>query len=400
MTHPTPRTRPTVHGADVSMTEEVETLGGVYRDDDGRERDLFELLAESGVDTVRLRTWVDPYDDAGAPYRGGTNDLPTTARLARRAHEHGLDVLLDLHYSDFWTDPKKQAVPKAWRGLDLAALETRVADHTTQVLGALAQVGVDPTLVQVGNEITNGMLWPVGRTPRFDDVHRRFERTTPVTDAAAYDRLAALLRAGSAAVRSTSDAEVVLHLDFGGANELYRGWLDEITARAVDFDVVGLSYYPFWHGTLDELEANVDDVATRYGKDVLVVETAYGHTVDAPAGHHPIFGPELAAKGGYPASPAGQTAFLADLHAVLTGVPDGRGRGVVYWEPAWLPVDGTTWASPAGMAYGDDVAPGGNPWANLALFGFDGRVLPSMRALGETGPSVSAVATPSASEAG
>jgi arabinogalactan endo-1,4-beta-galactosidase len=379
--HPT-RTRPTVHGADVSMTEEVESLGGVFRDASGRESDLFELLVDAGLDTIRLRTWVDPYDATGEPFRGGTNDVATTVRLARRAHEHGLAVLLDLHYSDFWTDPKKQATPTAWRGLDVEALAGRVAAHTADVLDALGRVGVEPALVQVGNEITNGMLWPVGRTPRFDDVRREFVRTTPAEDAAAYDRLARLLSAGSAAVRSASDAEVLLHLDLGGANTLYRGWFDEITARDVDFDVVGLSYYPFWHGTLDELEANVDDVATRYGKDVLVVETAYGHTAEAPAGHHPIFGAELAAAGGYPASPAGQADFLTDLYAVMTGVPDGRGRGVVYWEPAWLPVDGTTWASPAGMAYGDDVAPGGNPWANLALFDFDGRALPSLRALG------------------
>lgn len=371
-----------VRGADVSMTHEVESLGGLYRDATGAKADLFALLSESGVNTARLRLWVDPFDEEGHPYLGGTNDLETTLALARRARDAGLDILLDLHYSDFWTDPKKQTTPKAWRDLAGAALEQTVHDYTAHVLDACAREDVRPAMVQVGNEITNGMLWPQGRTVRFDDAERRFEVMGLDEAAAADDRLAGLLRAGAAAVREAGDAEVVLHLDFGGANGLYRGWFDRMVARDVDFDVIGLSYYPFWHGTLAELGANLDDISDRYGKDVLVVETAYGATTEAPSGHHPIFTEELARTGGYPASVGGQAAFLRDLYEAIDAVPGGRGRGVVYWEPAWLPVDGTSWASEAGMRYGDDVAPGGNPWANLGLFDFSGRVLPSLAALG------------------
>jgi arabinogalactan endo-1,4-beta-galactosidase len=367
-----------VRGADVSMTAEIEKRGAVFRAD-GVERDLFALLADSGVNWIRLRLWVDPRDELGEPYMGGTNDLETTIALARRAKAAGQQVLLDLHYSDFWTDPKKQATPKAWRGLKGAELQARVHDWTAGVLAALAAADAAPDMVQVGNEITNGMLWPEGRTPRFIDAERRFEGE----DEAARDRLAGLLRAGVAAVRDAGNAQVMIHLDFGGANELYRGWFDRMTARGLDFDVIGLSYYPYWHGTLKALGDNLNDIAARYGKGLVVAETAYAWTGDRPEGHHQVFKAELAETGGYPASPEGQTAFLRDLYATVASVPDGLGLGVVYWEPAWLPVEGTTWASRAGMEYGDDVVEeGGSSWANQALFDFDGNALPSLKALG------------------
>ncbi|MEU6860581.1 glycosyl hydrolase 53 family protein [Glycomyces sp. NPDC046736] len=365
-----------IRGADVSMTAEIEALGAAFRDG-GAERDLFGLLADAGVNWIRLRLWVDPRDERGEPYLGGTNDLATTIALARRAKAAGQHFLLDLHYSDFWTDPKKQSTPKAWQGLSGADLEARVHDWTAEVLAALAEADAAPDMVQVGNEITNGMLWPEGRTPRFDDQARAFE----AEDEAAYDRLAGLLAAGSAAVREAGDAKVVLHLDFGGSNELYRGWFDRICARGVDFDVIGLSYYPYWHGTLADLGANLRDLAGRYGKDLLVAETAYAWTGAQPEGHHQVFSIEMAETGGYEASPAGQAAFLQDLYATVAAVPGGL--GIVYWEPAWLPVAGTTWASRAGMEYGHDVVEeAGNSWANQGLFDFEGNALASLRALG------------------
>ncbi|WP_205326342.1 arabinogalactan endo-1,4-beta-galactosidase [Glycomyces sp. YM15] len=378
-----------IRGADVSMTAEIEQLGAVFRAD-GTAHDLFELLASQGVNWIRLRLWVDPRDESGAPYMGGTNDLATTIALARRAKAAGHAVLLDLHYSDFWTDPKKQSTPKAWRGFSGEALETRVRDWTSDVLAALAAADAAPDMVQVGNEITNGMLWPEGGTPRFIDAERRFEGE----DAAAFDRLTGLLHAGVAAVRAAGDARVMIHLDFGGANELYRGWFDQAAVRGLDFDVIGLSYYPYWHGSLKDLGANLNDLALRYGKDLVVVETAYAWTGASPAGHHQVFTPELAEAGGYPASPEGQAAFLRDLYATVDDVPGGRGLGIVYWEPAWLPVAGTTWASRAGMEYGDDVVDeSGSSWANQALFDFDGNALPSLRALGG-GAGGGAVAVP------
>ncbi|GAB3651177.1 glycoside hydrolase family 53 protein [Glycomyces tarimensis] len=362
-----------VRGADVSMTEEVEGFGGAFRSG-GRERELFELLAEAGVNTVRLRLWVDPRDETGAPYMGGTNDIEATVRLARRARRAGHRLLLDLHYSDFWTDPKKQSIPTSWRGLAGADLEAKVGAYTAEVFDRLASEGLTPESVQVGNEITNGMLWPVGATPRFDGETREFGPE----DEAAWERLARLVNAGLAAV--PDPVRTIIHLDFGGANELYRGWFDRM--HGLDFDVIGLSYYPFWHGTLHDLGANMNDISARYGKDVLVVETAYPHTDAATASPGAVLSPELIEAGGYPATVEGQSDYLRELYVTVAAVPAGRGLGVVYWEPAWLPVEGTTWASRAGMEYGDDIAEGGNPWAALALFDHGGNALPSLKALG------------------
>ncbi|WP_030156416.1 glycosyl hydrolase 53 family protein [Glycomyces sp. NRRL B-16210] len=380
---PTPRKALPVRGADVSMTAEIEERGAVFRAG-GVERDLFELLAENGVNWTRLRLWVNPRDESGEPYMGGTNDLERTIALALRAKAAGQALLLDLHYSDFWTDPKKQTTPKSWRGLTGTDLQERVHDWTAEVLASLAEAGAAPDMVQVGNEITNGMLWPEGRTPRFDDRERRFEGSgDDREDEAAYDRLTGLLKAGVRAVREAGDAKIMIHLDFGGANELYRGWFDRMVVRDLDFDIIGLSYYPYWHGTLKDLAANLNDLAGRYGRDLVVVETAYAWTKAHPEGHHQVFSGEMAETGGYPASPEGQIAFLRDLYDTVADVPGGRGLGIVYWEPAWLPVHGTTWASRAGMEYGDDVVEeAGNSWANQGLFDFEGNALPSLRALG------------------
>ncbi|KAA9087212.1 glycoside hydrolase family 53 protein [Microbacterium radiodurans] len=369
-----------VRGADVSMTAEVEALGGTFSDAAGT-RDLFRILADHGVNLARLRVWVDPTDAEGRPYQGGTNDLDTTVRLAERARAAGLDLMIDLHYSDFWADPKKQSLPRSWQGLDFAGVRDAVAAHTARVVEAVRSIAGSPEWVQVGNETTNGMLWPFGRVPRYDLESRSFAPAAEEEARAQYDRLAALLQSGSAAVRAGDPgSRIVLHLDAGGAADLYRRWFDEISARDVDFDAVGLSYYPLWHGSLDDLRDNLHAIVERYRKDVIVVETAYARRPDNPAGTSMFDAGSPAAV--YPASISGQARYLDDLAAVVRGVPDGRGRGVVYWEPAWLPVAGTSWASEAGMAYGDDIAEPGNGWANQTLFDEHGRALASLSALG------------------
>lgn len=369
-----------IRGADVSMTEEVEQLGGVFSDAAG-ERDLFRILSDHGVNLARLRVWVDPRDVDGSPYQGGTNDLDATLRLAERARAAGLALMVDLHYSDFWTDPKKQMLPKAWRDLDANGVRDEVAAHTLEVVETVRWSVGSPEWVQVGNEITNGMLWPFGRTPRYDLDSRTFEGVPDDEAAEQYDRLAALLRAGCDAVRAADPrSRVLLHLDAGGADDLYRRWFDEITDRGVDFDAIGLSYYPLWHGSLDALRQNLWSLADRYRKDLVVVETAYAHRPDNPAGTSMFDADAFEAV--YPATVEGQARYLRDLARVMGEVPDGRGLGIVYWEPAWLPVVGTSWASPAGMRYGDDVAEPGNGWANQTLFDSAGRALDSLDALG------------------
>lgn len=353
------------HGVDISITEEMEALGVIYHDLDGAPCDLVTLAARAGTDLVRLRLWVDPYDADGTPYLGGTNDLARALRLARRARDAGMTVQLDLHYSDFWADPAKQRTPKAWVGLGATVLAARVGEYTRSVLDAFDAAGIPLASVQVGNEITNGTCWPVAATARYDDQARRFGPSDPAAD----DRLAGLLRAGAAAVRDASDAEVVLHLDQGGSDVVARQWLDRMLPRGVDLDVLGLSYYPFWHGTLADLGANLDHLATTYGLDLLVVETAFARSATTPPGHGSMVrAAEIARTGREPGVDA-QAAFLTDLDDLVAATPDDHGRGVIYWEPAWLPVDGSSWASPAGMAYAEegDADQAGVQWSNLAL---------------------------------
>ena len=369
-------TRLFVKGADISMLKEVEDFGGRYYLGE-EQKDLFEILQIKGLNTVRLRLWVNPYDEEGKPYMGGTNDLETTIELAKRAKAHGMQFMLDFHYSDFWADPKKQDKPKAWQSYTGDRLEEEVYRYTREVLEVCRLCDVMPDLVQIGNETTNGMLWPEGKTPNYVPEKQSFEETEAAQWDKSYDSLAALLKAGVRAAREAGPMKIILHLDAGGQNVLYRTWFDEMSKRNVDYDIIGLSYYPIWHGGLEDLQFNLEDISARFNKEVLVVETAYGHTTESLSGAD-IFTEEMSKIAGYPPTVEGQGQFLQDLMETVRKVPDGKGLGIVYWEPAWLPVKGTSWASLAGMKYGNDVSEMGNHWANQGLFDFEGKALASL----------------------
>lgn len=371
-----------VKGADISSLKEIESFGGSYYLE-GQRKDLFEILKLKGINTIRLRLWVDPYDEAGRPYLGGTNDLATTIELAKRVKDAGLDFMLNLHYSDFWADPKKQAKPKAWTKLHGEALVDKVYQYTKETLNRLDQLNLMPKYIQIGNETTNGMLFPDGKIANYLFEGRRFEQLDQETQTKSFDQLVELLSAGIKAtreIRSAEELQIIIHLDFGGANDLYRGWFDQATERKLDYDIIGLSYYPYWHNTLADLADNLKDITARYKKDVMIVETAYAFTDQAPKGEDSIFNPELSDIAGYPPTVDGQREFLTDLIKVIKDVQqdENHGLGIVYWEPAWLPVKGSSWASKAGMEYGNDVSNLGNHWANQGLFDFDGNALDSL----------------------
>ncbi|WP_240353179.1 glycoside hydrolase family 53 protein [Cohnella algarum] len=318
-------------GADVSMLNEVEELGGSFYEN-GIQKDPLEILSGNGMNYVRLRLWVDPYDSVGNPYGGGTNDLATTIALAERAKAEGMGILLDLHLSDFWADPGTQTKPKAWQSLTYAQLKTAVYNYTKGVITAMKAEGVLPEMVQVGNETSSGILWDDGKVGGgIDD----------------FTQLGELLSAGISgiddALGAGEDVEIALHLDHGGDNNLYRWWFDKIEEQGVDYDIIGLSYYPFWHGTMGELQYNLNDISKRYGKDVMIVETAYGWTLGDGDGLGNSFYTTEESVGGYPASAAGQMAYIRDLAEIVRDVPNGRGRGIFWWEPAWLPVEGANW---------------------------------------------------------
>ncbi|MFM1693289.1 glycoside hydrolase family 53 protein [Aeromonas salmonicida] len=356
-----------IKGADVSMLAEVEKHGGKFFDEHGNPQDAMAILKENGFNYIRLRLWVDPKDADGKPYGGGNNDLATTIELAKRAKANGMKFLLDYHYSDFWTDPARQNKPKAWASMNIDQLTEAVYQHTKTTMDAFAKAGVLPDMVQVGNEINGGMLWPEGKSWG--------------QNGGEFDRLADLLNTGIKAVKEHGDQiKIMLHLAEGTKNDTFIWWFDEITKRKVPFDIIGLSYYIYWNGPMNALQYNMDDISKRYDKDLIVVEAAYGYTTANCDNAENNFTSKEADDAGYPATVQGQANYLHDLLQVVTKVPEGRGKGVFYWEPAWLPTPGATWATKAGMKYNSDDWKEGNARENQSLFDCQGKVLPSIKA--------------------
>lgn len=337
-----------IRGVDISTLPRVEDNGGVFYDDAGQPQDLLHILAEHAVNYVRLRLWHTPAH--------GYDDLAHVKGMAARIKSAGMGFLLDFHYSDTWADPGKQYKPGAWRELDYEGLKTAVYEYTRGVITELREQGVAPDIVQIGNEISTGLLWPEGRLDGSDDQ---------------FARLGGLLKAGIAGVRDAdSQARIMLHLDQGGNNSLCRWWFDNIIAEGVEFEVIGLSFYGYWHGRLSDLAANLSDLAHRYRRDLIVVETAYPYTLVDQDGTPNIVRTESQLVAGYPATVKGQSDWLRDLMSVVAGTPNGLGKGVFYWEPAWLALPNCGWNP-------EDPA-SGNEWENQALFDFDGHVLSSM----------------------
>ena len=342
--------KPFIFGVDVSMLYEIQRLGGRFYDA-GVEKDCLEILKDHGVNWVRLRIWNDPTN-----LGGGNCNHENMTELAAKAKKYGLKVLIDFHYSDWWADPGKQNKPKTWRDLHGEDLQRALYDYTKFVLEYMKERGVQVDMVQLGNELNNGFLWPDGQISG--------------PNAGGFDGFTMLLKAGIKAVRDFDpEIPIVVHLAEGGNNSLFRWFFDELVKRNVDFDIIGVSYYPYWHGTLEELSFNLNDVSQRYKKDVLVVETAYPWTLQDADGHANIFGEEsLQWTAGYLATVRGQTSFLRDLIRVLKQVPDGRGLGLFYWEGAWIPVKGAGWKTNEG-----------NPWENQTLFDFQGNALETLK---------------------
>lgn len=343
--------RLSILGADVSSLKKSEDLGGEYYDsarhNQCRDRSALRILRSHGLNAVRLRTWVDPAD--------GYHDKRELLSMARRAKAAGLDVLVNLHYSDTWADPGNQTKPAAWASYDVAQLTQAVYDHTFDVCRSLRAQRTLPDMIQIGNELNAGMLWPDGHT------------WNPPN----WDNLSAFLTAGATAVKACSPkTKVMLHLANGGDNGLYRWWFDNITQRNVPFDVIGASFYPYWHGSLAALQRNLNDVSSRYGKDVVVVETGYPFTLEDDDGWPNLIGTPGQLVSGYPATPDGQASLVRDVLSVVRAVPNGRGLGVFYWDATWTAVPGNGW---------DPADPtSGNAWENQALFDFTGTALPAM----------------------
>lgn len=338
-----------VKGMDISLVRELEKRGAEYSLK-GEKQDVFKILQTCGANMIRLRLWNDPYSEDGKAYGGGTNDLAATIELAKRTKANQLGFMLDFHYSDFWADPAKQIKPKKWKNLAGKELQAAVYEYTAGTLKKLKKEQLIPDMVQVGNEITKGLLWPDGHIDHPQE-------------------MASLIGEGCRAVREICpEAKIILHLDFGTDNKMYREWFGSMVPYQLDFDIIGMSYYPYWNGSLEELLFNMNDVSQRFDKDILVAETAIGYTTDTLGCTGLVFSREQEKAAGYPATQEGQTQFLQDLCKTVREVKGGRGIGICYWEPAWLPIPECTWANQIGCDYMKDKAETGNTMANQALF--------------------------------
>lgn len=361
-----------IMGMDASSVIAEEDSGVKYYDWDGNEADVFQVLAESGINMIRVRVWNDPYDDEGHGFGGGNCDISKALLIGQRATRYGMKLLVDFHYSDFWADPAKQMVPRAWKGMETEDKAVAAYEFTRDCLQLLKDGGVDVGMVQMGNE-TNGKLCG--------------EKN--------WVRIQAIMQAGAKATREVyPDALVALHFANPEKADSYATYAKKMDYYKVDYDVFASSYYPYWHGTLDNLAAVLSDVAETYGKKVMVMETSYAYTPDDTDFNGNTISDGTAVKP-YPFTVQGQVNCVADIIDTVANKTT-NGIGVCYWEGTWISVGGASWeensalweqygsgwASKYAAVYDPDDA--GKYWGgcavdNQALFDAAGHPLPSLK---------------------
>ncbi|MYN38793.1 cellulase family glycosylhydrolase [Duganella sp. FT109W] len=307
----TAHAEPFVKGADVGWLPQMEATGYKFYNRQGKQEDLLQILKEDGINTIRLRTWVNPSSDRAS----GHNSKDETVAMAVRAQKMGMRVMINFHYSDSWADPQQQRKPAAWIGHDFPQLLKDVYSYTHEVMSALKQAGVTPEWVQVGNETPTGMIYPEGHTDN-------------------WPQLAQLINQGYDAIKAVSPtSKVVLHLDRGNDSQRFRTWFDNARANGAKYDVIGMSYYPYWldgrpdyTASINDLAANMNDMAARYGKEVMVVEV-----------------------GGEDTQPQNTYDMLVAVQRKVKAVPDHKGLGVIYWEPqgarSWSHYELSAWGA-------------------------------------------------------
>jgi arabinogalactan endo-1,4-beta-galactosidase len=334
-------------GGDISTLIKLEKNGAVFKDQ-GVEKDAIQIFKDHGMNSIRLRLFHTPNDSGPV-----CNSLPYTLEFAKRIKEKNMHFLLDFHYSDTWADPAKQYIPAVWENLSYADLKDSVYQYTRNVISAMKKQNTLPDLVQIGNEISNGMLWDTGRVSGEFDTNEQ------------WNNFAGLVKAGIRGVKDGLEAgekiKILIHFDDGSKQNRNKWFFDNLFSRGIDCDIICVSYYPMYHGSMDELSSNLAFLANSYNKDIFVVETGYPWAV------HPNW-PLDPEKYQYPGTPDGQKAFLDDMMQIVKDVPGNHGKGLFYWAPEWIMTKdgGGRLTSPT--------------FARMALFDFEGNALPGMDA--------------------
>ncbi|HIR89663.1 MAG TPA: glycosyl hydrolase 53 family protein [Candidatus Fimimorpha faecalis] len=363
-----------IMGVDVSSVISLEQSGVKFYGWDGQEQDIFATLKESGVNYIRVRVWNDPYNADGNGYGGGNNDLAKAVEIGKRAAAQGMKLLVDFHYSDFWADPAKQKTPKAWDDLNLEEKAEQVYQYTKESLQTLLKEGIAVGMVQIGNETTN-----------------------EICDVSNHEDMCKIFQAGCRAIKEINAEQSQTILSAIHVTNPEKGtatsWAKILEDYHVDYDVLATSYYPYWHGTLENLTNELQLVANTYHKKVMVAETSYAYTLEDGDGHPNTISTEESLVNGYPATIQGQASSVRDVIHAVSEVGEA-GIGVFYWEPAWLPVGteletnraiweqyGSGWASSYAGEYDPEDAGqwyGGSAVDNQALFDFTGHPLSSL----------------------
>ncbi len=361
-----------VRGMDISSLIAEEESGVVYYDEKGKEADLLEVLADAGLNYVRVRVWNDPYDENGNGYGGGNNDVEKAAQIGKRAADNDIKMLVDFHYSDFWADPSKQQCPKAWEGMDIEAKKAALYDFTVDSLRTILDAGADVGMVQIGNEINYGIA---GETSMAN--------------------MMALLDQASKAVRAVAaeyerEIKVAVHFTEISDYNFIIGKAVDLQKYEIDYDVFGISYYNYWHGELDWMQYILGDIEKFFKKETMILETSYAYTLVDGDAH-----PNTVAQGdlvdGYWATVQSQATCVRDI---IAAAYEAGADGLFYWEGAWIPVPGdeaavaqkwedygSGWAASYAKDYDPEDAGkyyGGCAWDNQAMFDAQGHPLDSL----------------------
>ena len=360
-------------GVDASIVPSLEAGGVKYYDYNGEEADIFETLAKSGVNYIRVRVWNDPFDANGNGYGGGNCNIDTAIEIGKRATKYGMKLLVDFHYSDFWADPAKQMCPKAWQGMNIDEKKVALYDYTKECLQKLKKAKVDVGMVQLGNE-TNGAM----------------------AGEKIWMNIYWLMDAGSRATREVfPKALIAVHFANPEKVTNYQDYAKKLNYYKLDYDIFASSYYPYWHGSLDNLSTLLSEIAETYGKKVMVAETSYAYTPDDTDFFGNTISLGSAVEKAYPFTVQGQANLVRDVIDTIANRTT-NGIGVFYWECAWINAGGSNydenlllwethgsgWASSYAKSYDPDDAGkyyGGSACDNQALFDANGKPLESLK---------------------
>lgn len=328
-------------GADISFYKKIYDYYGEFYEN-GEKKDLFDILNDNGFNLIRQRIWHTPEE--------GYHNLSEAVLMAFRAKQRNMDFMLDFHYSDNWADPGKQWKPAYWENLDFDNLKDSIYTYTFNTLSFLKSMNLTPEYVQIGNEISCGFLWYDGNICG--------EYNTPEQWAKFTD----LLKSAISAVKDVSeDIKIIIHTDKGGDNVSCNWFFDNVLSYNVEFDIIGLSYYPWWHGTLDDLKYNLDELSIKYNQEIMLTEVAYPYTLDGNDNLNNFVWNNNQLLPQYPASVENQELYFNELISYLKSKP--KVKGLCYWEPAHISLPFFT-----------------SVWENLTLFDFEGNLLTSINA--------------------